>query len=301
MAISGQREQYAYPPLPRAARASSRARWAQRLLRALLYVVVVGAAVVFMIPFLWALSTSLKSTTDLVRIPPILIPQPLRFENYPQLFEIVPLWRFAFNTMRITFINVVGQVLVSAAVAYGFARHRFRGRNLLFLVLLATTMLPREVTAIPTYLLFNKLRWIDTYYPLILPHLFGIPFAVFLMRQFFLTIPFDLDEAAKIDGAGSAQIFRYVLLPLSIPALATNAIFAFIGNWNDLWNPLIYLNSTEKFTLALGLTWFQAQGYNFSKEHWVMAYSILMTAPILLLFFFTQRYFIQGIVLTANK
>lgn len=271
------------------------------LLNGALYLTLILASIIFIIPFLWAVSTSLKSPYDLTRIPPVIIPNPLRFENYPKLFEFVPIGRFALNTIFITVINVGAEVLVSAAVGYGFARHRFRGRETLFLILLAATMLPREVTAIPTFLMFNQVGAIDTYYPLIVPRLFGGPFAIFLMRQFFMTIPRELDDAATIDGASSLQIFRYIMLPLAKPALATNAIFGFIGNWNNLWDPLIYLNTSDKYTLAVGLTWFQSQGFNFGKEHWTMAYAILMTMPILLLFFFTQRYFMQGIVLSVSK
>jgi multiple sugar transport system permease protein len=236
-------------------------------------------------------------------IPPTWVPRVPQWQNYLFVTQVTPFLIFARNTVVLTLVNIVGEVVVGAAVAYGFARFRFRGRDVLFLVLLSRMMLPREVTIIPQYLLFNALGWLDTYWPLIVPHwLAGSSFGVFLLRQFFLTIPREYDDAARVDGASSWQIFWRVLLPLAKPALASLAIFAFIGNWNMLWEPLIYLNTTEKLTLAVGLTWFQTtQVGNMPKTHLMLAYSIMMTAPVVVVFFAAQRYFIQGIVLSGLK
>jgi ABC-type glycerol-3-phosphate transport system permease component len=271
--------------------------------RGALYVLAVGLGALFLIPYAWALGSSLKTPLEMTTIPPTWVPKAPQWQNYLFVTQITPFLTFARNTVVLTGVNIVGEVVVGAAVAYGFARFRFRGRNVLFLILLSRMMLPREVTIIPQYLLFNSLGWLDTYWPLIVPHwLAGSSFGVFLLRQFFLTIPREYDEAATIDGASSPQIFWHVLLPLAKPALAAMAIFAFIGNWNMLWEPLIYLNTTEKLTLAVGLTWFQTtQVGNMPKTHLMLAYSIMMTAPVVAVFFAAQRYFIQGIVLSGLK
>jgi ABC-type glycerol-3-phosphate transport system permease component len=271
--------------------------------RGLLYALAIGAGAIFLIPSLWALGTSLKTPLETTAIPPTWVPKSPQWQNYVFVTQIAPFLTYARNSVLLTAVNVVGEVVVGAAVAYGFARFRFRGRNVLFLILLSRMMLPREVTIIPQYLLFNAFGWLDTYWPLIVPHwLAGSSFGVFLLRQFFLTIPREYDDAARVDGASSWQIFWSVLLPLAKPALASLAIFAFIGNWNMLWEPLIYLNTTEKLTLAVGLTWFQTtQIGNMPKTHLLLAYSIMMTAPVIAVFFACQRYFIQGIVLSGLK
>ena len=271
--------------------------------RAGLYVLAVFLGITFLVPYLWGLGTSLKTPLETTAIPPTWVPQAPQWQNYVFVTQVTPFLTFARNTVFLTAVNIVGEVVVGAAVAYGFSRFRFRGREVLFVILLSRMMLPREVTIIPQYLLFNQLGWLDTYWPLIVPHwLAGSSFGVFLLRQFFLTIPREYDDAARVDGASSVQIFWRVLLPLAKPALASLAIFAFIGNWNMLWEPLIYLNTTEKLTLAVGLTWFQTtQIGNMPKTHLLLAYSILMTAPVIAVFFAAQRYFIQGVVMTGIK
>jgi ABC-type glycerol-3-phosphate transport system permease component len=271
--------------------------------RAALYALAIALGALFLIPYLWALGSSLKTPLEMTTIPPTWLPGAPQWRNYLFVTQVTPFLTFARNTVFLTLVNIVGEVLVGAAVAYGFARFRFRGRDVLFLILLSRMMLPREVTIIPQYLLFHALGWLDTYWPLIVPHwLAGSSFGVFLLRQFFLTIPREYDDAARVDGASSVQIFWRVLLPLAKPALASLAIFAFIGNWNMLWEPLIYLNTTEKLTLAVGLTWFQTtQIGNMPKTHLMLAYSIMMTAPVIAVFFAAQRYFIQGIVLSGLK
>ncbi|HEY3082981.1 MAG TPA: carbohydrate ABC transporter permease [Chloroflexota bacterium] len=275
----------------------------QLLGRGALFALAIGLGVMFLVPYLWGLGTSLKTPLEITAIPPTWLPKAPQWQNYPFVATVTPFLSFARNTVFLTLVNIVGELVVGAAVAYGFSRFRFRGRDVLFVILLSRMMLPREVTIIPQYLLFNRLGWLDTYWPLIVPHwLAGSSFGVFLLRQFFLTIPREFDDAARVDGANSFQIFWRVLLPLAKPALASLAIFAFIGNWNMLWEPLIYLNTTEKMTLAVGLTWFQ--GYqigNMPKTHLMMAYSIMITLPVIVVFFTAQRYFIQGIVLSGLK
>lgn len=271
--------------------------------RAALYFLAVLLGVTFLVPYLWGLGTSLKTPFETTAIPPTWLPKVPQWGNYVLVSQLTPFLTFFRNTVFLTAVNIVGEVIIGAAVAYGFSRFKFRGRDVLFMVLLSRMMLPREVTIIPQYLLFNQLGWLDTYWPLIVPHwLAGSSFGVFLMRQFFLTIPREYDDAARVDGANSFQIFWQVLLPLAKPALAALAIFAFIGNWNMLWEPLIYLNTTEKMTLAVGLTWFQTfQLGNSPKTHLMMAYSIMITLPVIVVFFTAQRYFIQGIVLSGLK
>ena len=271
--------------------------------RGALYLLAILGGVMFLVPYLWGLGTSLKTPLETTAIPPTWLPKDPQWQNYVFVATVTPFLTFARNTIFLTLVNIVGEVVIGAAVAYGFSRFRFRGREVLFVVLLSRMMLPREVTIIPQYLLFNQLGWLDTYWPLIVPHwLAGSSFGVFLLRQFFLTIPREYDDAARVDGANSFHIFWRVLLPLAKPALASLAIFAFIGNWNMLWEPLIYLNTTEKMTLAVGLTWFQTfQLGNSPKTHLMMAYSIMITLPVIVVFFTAQRYFIQGIVLSGLK
>ncbi len=209
----------------------------------------------------------------------------------------MPFNTFLLNSLIVTGANVVGNLLSCSVVAYGFARLRARGRDVLFLLLLATLMIPREVTIVPTFILFTKLGLVNTLLPLILPAWFGYPFFIFLLRQFFMSIPHDLDEAARIDGASSWRIFTNIILPLSKPALGTVAIFAFIGNWNNLLDPLIYLRSTEKFTLALALNLFRGQ--YLTQYNLLMAVSLIQLLPILIIFFLAQKYFVRGVTMSG--
>jgi len=269
-----------------------------------IYGVYIGASILFVIPFVWALSGSLKNPYQLELFPPEWIPDPVLWRNYAEIWTIVPLGRFMWNTFFIAVLSLVGQLFTASMVAYGFARFRFPGRNILFLVMLSTLMLPPQITIIPTFLLFKWLGWLDQLRSLYIPPWFGGgAFAIFLFRQFFLTIPREFDEAAKIDGANSLWIFFRVLTPLSVPVFVTMGIFSFLGSWNDFFGPLIFLNTTEKFTLALGLTYFQrvvSLGGQ-ATEHLMMAASIIMTLPCLLVFVLLQRYWIQGIVMSGIK
>jgi len=266
--------------------------------------VVISAGILFALPFLWAIGSSLKPITEIFKFPPTMWPTEPRWQNYADVFQIAPFLRFIINTVYITLFAMLGQILSASAVAYGFSRFRFPGRDMLFFIVLSTMMLPWQVTIVPTFLLFRFLGWINTYFPLILPFFFGGgAFYIFLLRQFFMTIPRDLDEAAKIDGASSVRVFWNILLPLAKPALATVAIFSFIEHWNEFIAPLIFLNSTEKFTVSIGLRHFTSSAFESDepREAILMAASLITALPVLILFFAAQKYFVQGIVTTGLK
>ncbi len=272
--------------------------------RILLYALAITGSIIFMLPFVWTIGTSLKPQTELYTYPPTFLPSEPRWENYLDVFRIAPFGRFLLNTVFVTTLSVFGQVLSAAAVAFGFSRFRFPGRNVLFTIVLATMMLPWHVTIVPSFLLFRQLNWINTFWPLIVPSFFGGgAFYIFLLRQFFLTIPRDLDEAAYMDGASSFQIFRSIILPLSTTALATAAIFAFIEHWNEFIGPLIFLNSEHLFTVSIGLRYFIASPFtgDVPREAILMAASLIVALPPLILFFVAQKYFVQGIATTGLK
>lgn len=272
--------------------------------RLALHACAVAIAAVASVPTLWALSTSLKTRAQVMVLPPEWIPNPVRWQNYLDLFAVptVPFGRFIQNSLLVTGLNVGGELVFGIIAAYGFARFRFAGRDGLFLLLLSSMVLPREVTIVPLFVIYKQLGWIDTLWPLIVPHWFGGAFVTFLLRQCFLSIPRDLDDAAKLDGAGALRILYSVLLPLAKPTIATAAIFVFIANWNNLWEPLIFLTSVENFTLALGMTWFRSSGGGVGTiQNLANAYAVLMTLPVLALFFSAQKYFVKGVVLSASK
>src|SRR5438128_2361936 len=267
----------------------------------------VGVAIVslfFMGPFIWTVLSSLKDASEITTFPPTFFPKVLHFENYAYAWTKVPFLNFYINSLTVTGLAVVGQTASATLVAYGFARFRFPLKNVFFMLVLATLMVPWEVTIVPSFLLFRFLGWLDTLTPLIVPHWFGGgPFFIFLMRQFFLTIPRDFDEAAKIDGAGSLRVLWEILVPLCRPAITTVAIFSFLFHWNAFIEPLIFLNTPEKFTISLGLRYFQTSPMEAGepKEHLLMAGTIITAAPCVLLFFAAQRYFVRGIVLSGLK
>jgi len=272
--------------------------------RGLLYLLAIICAIGFTVPFIWTIGTSLKPLTELYTYPPKFVPAAPRWENYSDVFTLAPFATFLWNSVIVTALAVLGQTLSAAAVAFGFARFRFPGRDMLFIVVLATMMLPWHVTIVPSFLLYSKLGWINTFLPLIVPSFFGGgAFYIFLLRQFFLTLPRDLDEAAKIDGASSMHIFWQIILPLAKTALATVAIFAFIEHWNEFIGPLIFLNSPEKFTVAIGLRYFIVTPFTGDepREAILMAASLIVALPPLALFFAAQKYFVQGIVTTGMK
>lgn len=296
---------------------------------AVIYFLLGVVGIVFVAPFAWLLSTSLKSDEELLKSPPVWVPSKLHWDNYPKAllwgyeprvpldaslgetmqalgkaagrgeFTHIPFVRYTLNTLFITAWCMVGTLLSCSLVAYGFARIKWPGRDALFFLLLATMMLPGLVTLIPVLMLFRNLGWIGTTLPLIVPAFFASPFFVFMLRQFFLTIPTELSEAAYIDGCSEFAIYRRIVLPLAKPALAIVALFTFVGTWNDFLGPLIYLSSESQYTLSLGLQMFLSQhGAEWQK---LMAASTIMISPVIVIFFLAQRTFIEGISLTGLK
>lgn len=271
---------------------------------ALLYGLATLGAIGFGLPFFWTVASSLKTQSEIYTFPPVWLPAVPQWGNYALVFELAPFARFIVNTIIVTGLAMIGQVLSASVVAFGFTRFRFPGREALFSVLLATMMVPWQVTMVPQFLLFRWLGWINTFYPLIVPNYFGGgAFYIFLLRQFFLTIPRDFDEAARIDGATSVSIFWNIILPLSHPALATVVIFSFLDHWNSFMQPLIFLNDPKKFTVAIGLRYFNASPFTGDqpREAVLMAASMITAAPCLALFFAAQQYFVKGIVMSGIK
>lgn len=268
--------------------------------RGIAYVLLIAGSCIFVIPFLWLLSSSLKNSAGIFLQPPKWIPYPPVWSNYVEAVQSVPFLTFLGNTIKITALGVVGNAFMSALTAFAFARLRARGAGVLFGILLATMMLPGQVTMIPTYVMFSNFGWVNTHLPLIVPAFFGgSAYHIFLMRQFFSGIPQSLDDAAKIDGVGFFGLFWRIILPSSKPVLLTVAVFTFVGRWNDFMGPLIYLNSMENYTLALGLNFFKNQYTNYWNL--TMAYNVLTVLPVVVIFFLAQKYFIQGIVITGEK
>lgn len=268
----------------------------------LIYVLLIAGGILFIFPFIWMVSTSLKDPKQIFTYPPIWIPSPIHWDNYYQGWfgnPLMPFTLFLRNTLIITLNNMIGNLVSCSLVAYGFARLNGRGKNALFLLVLATMMVPAEVTLIPTYILYTKLGWVNTFLPLTVSAWFGWPFFIFLLRQFFLTLPTELDDAARIDGCSTWGILIRILLPLSKPALATVAIFAFIGNWNNFLPQLIYLHDRTLTTLAVGLNMYLGQ-YT-TQFHLLMANSVISLVPILVIFFLAQRIFVQGITFTGIR
>jgi len=263
------------------------------------YVALVAGSVVFGLPLFWMLSTSLKPTYEIFIWPPQWIPTPIVWGNYPAVFTYAPLQLYAINTLIIAGAHVFGAVLVSSLTAYAFAFLRAPGRDVVFVLVLGTMMIPGIVLLIPTYIIFAKIQWVNTLLPLTIPPMLGSAFYIFLLRQFFMGIPTELQDSALIDGASDLRIWWSIVMPLSKPALATVGVFSFLTAWNDFFGPLIYLSSQEHYTLALGLQVFLTEHNN----EWglLMAASTMIVAPVIVVFFFAQRQFIQGIVLTGIK
>lgn len=267
------------------------------------WLVLVVGAVVMALPFLWLISSSLKLEHRVFQFPPRLIPKPIRFRNYVDALTYKPFPIYLKNTSIIVMLNEVAILGSASFCAYGFARIRFPGRDLWFSIVLATMMVPYFVLMVPSFVIFSRLKWIDTFLPLTVPFFFGGgAFNIFLLRQFFRTIPEELADAARIDGCSEFGIYARIMLPLAKPALTTVAIFTFLGGWNDFIGPLLYLNSPENFTLAIGLATFRsALAVGRSRWDLVMAFATAMTLPVIVIFFALQRYFIQGVVMTGLK
>lgn len=285
-------------------RANASARSRRLLLRltsnAATYIILIVLGIAFLMPFLFMVSTAFKPASQLFQLPFTFIPNPPRPQNFTDAMAQIPFWRFTLNTIIITGTTLVGETITSAVVAYGFARLRFVGRDVWFIVVLATMMLPQQVTLIPLFILFKQIGWLDTFLPLIVPAILGgAPFYIFLLRQFFLTIPSDLEDAARIDGASSLGILIRIFMPLSKAAVASVVIFSFMFHWNDFFTPLIFLSSTNNKTLALGIALFQGQ----FQDSWnaMMAVSTLVLLPCVVIFLVAQRYFVEGITMTGMK
>lgn len=278
-----------------------RARLAWRRLAAAvpLYVAVGIGAFLMVFPFLWLLSTSVKSEGEALQIPPVWIPNPILWENYGKAWNALPFGRAYANSLYIAVLVTGGQMITCAMAAYGFARIRFWGRDIIFMLFLATLMVPFQVTLVPSFIMFRTIGWVDSHLPLIVPPMLINAFGVFLLRQFILTLPLELEEAAVMDGASRARIFAQIVLPLIGPGLAALGIFTFLGTWNSFLGPLIYLNKSELFTVPILLNSFRGL-YN-TAWPLVMAASAISVVPVLMVYVLLQKYFIQGIALTGLK
>jgi multiple sugar transport system permease protein len=292
-------------PVDAIARQSADARRRRRLLLGLgrggTLLLLLGFGFVFALPLLWMLSTSLKVEAQIFSYPPVWIPNPVKWANYVRATEVMPFLLYARNTLIICIMSLSGQVISSSLAGYGFARIKWPGRDIVFVLVLSTMMLPYQVTMIPLYVIFRKLHWINTLQPLFVPSLFGAAFNIFLFRQFFMSIPSELSDAARIDGCGEFDIYRRIVVPLSIPVITTVALFDFLYNWNDFQGPLIYLQNQKVYTLSLGL---QAFGGYYAKNlepATLMAAAAIITLPAIVLFFVAQKTFIQGIAMTGIK
>jgi ABC-type glycerol-3-phosphate transport system permease component len=266
------------------------------------YVALIGLGIIFAFPFIWMVSYSLKPDTQLNQNPPSLIPTVFTWSNYPHaLFQPMLYFPTYFvNTIEYVVLAVVGETLVSAMVGYSFARIPFKGSAFMFGLVLSTMMLPSQVTLIPQYLVFRDFGWLDSLKPLIIPAWFGGAFYIFLFRQFFMTIPREIDDAALIDGAGHLDILWRIMVPLSVPIMVTAIALLVVARWNDFFGPLIYVNSIDKTVLAVALTFFNIPGEP-SPENLLMAASVVTVIPVILIFLFLQDYFVQGITLTGLK
>lgn len=259
-------------------------------------------ALMMMAPFLWMLLTSLKTQQEAFQYPPTLLPERPQWRNYTQLFTQVPFGRYFLNTLIVTAAVVLGQLLVSSLAAYAFARLKFMGRDTIFLFYLATMMVPFQITLIPLYLLVFQLGWVNTYWGLIVPGL-SSAYGIFLLRQAFVTLPEELSDAARIDGASEFGIYRRIFLPLNGPALATLGVFAFLGTWTDLLWPLLIVRDERLRTLELGLAYFNSAVPQFVQPNWplLMAAAVVVMLPIIVVYLFTQRYFVEGIAISGVK
>lgn len=266
--------------------------------RVLIHTLLVLGTILVMVPFAWTLSTSLKSDKQVLEFPPSWIPSPPIWYNYVEIFEARPFLLWYKNSLLIAALRLFGQVLSSAIVAFGFARLRFKGRNILFFILLSTMMIPFHLLLVPRFVMFKVFGWLNTFKPMTIPAFFGGAFSIFLLRQYYMTIPLDLDDAAKIDGAGYLQIFWRIILPLARPALGAVAIFQFMQSWRDFTGPLIYLSSEKNYTLPLGLYTYQAD--YFPEWNLFMAASIIAMILPIIIFLIAQKYFISGLALVGT-
>ncbi len=270
------------------------------LVKTIFIYLILGLGAIWMIlPFLWMFLSSFKDQNSIFTYPPQWLPTVWHFENYLNVWKVVPMGRWFLNSIIVASLATFGNIFGSSLAAYAFAKIKFAGNKPLFLILLGTMMVPYQVIVIPMFLLMKHLGWVNTLKPLFIPYFTGSAFGIFLLRQFIIQLPDELFDAAKIDGAGDGIIFSKIVFPLIKPALSTLGLFTFIGSWNDLFNPLIYLYDKDKYTIALGLTYFQGQ-YS-GSWHYLMTGSVIAVLPIVIVFFFTQKYFIKGIKLSGIK
>lgn len=267
--------------------------------RVVLYLIMMLVCFVYILPFVWMISTSLKETKQVFVNPPIWIPNPIRFDNYVMAVQRIDYLRYALNTLLISVSCVVGQMLSSSMVAYSLSKIKWRLRGPLFAIVLSTMMIPYQVTMIPMYIIWKNLGMMGSYWPLIIPSFLGGSYYVFLLRQFFLTIPESLIDAATIDGANEGRVYTSIMLPLVRPALTSVGVFTFLASWSDFLGPLLYINKADQFTLSLGLYGYVSE--HFVEWHLLMAASVIFVVPIVILFFFAQKQFIEGITVTGMK
>jgi multiple sugar transport system permease protein len=265
--------------------------------RTLLYLVMILIAIGFLAPLVWMISSSLKPEADVLTVPPSFWPAHPQWSNYSKVFDIIP--RYFFNSVKLAVYNVVGILITSSLAGFAFARLKFAGRNVFFSALLSTAIIPGIIYLIPQYIIFSKIGWVDTHYPLWVPRVFTPVFATFLMRQSFMTLPQDLEDAGRIDGASTFTIYLKVMLPQTKPAMAAIGVFTFLDSWNDIFGPIIYLNSPNLETLPVAMAEFQGQ--YFSQISLLMAAATISVIPVLLLYLLTQRFFIQGITMTGLR
>jgi multiple sugar transport system permease protein len=268
----------------------------------IIHTILILVAVGMIFPLVWMLASSFKAPQQQITWPPQFIPRPFYTKNFINLFALAPMGTYLLNSVKIAVFNVIGICFSSSLAAFAFARLRFRGRNSIFAILLATMMIPGATTIIPTFVIFRNLGWIDTHYPLIVPSFFGSAYMVFLLRQAYLAIPQDLMDAAEIDGAGFFYIYQKIFLPLGMPILTTVAMLVFLGNWNDLFGPLIFLSTQMKMTVQLGLAYLRGRsGTGVERYGVVMAGSLMGVLPMLFLYAIGQKYFVQGLTRTGIK
>lgn len=266
----------------------------------LVHILLVAGAIAFLFPFVWMVLTSLKPLAETTRIPPTWLPSKWHWENYRDAVTVIPFWTYARNTLIVCVLSVMGTLISSTLVAYGFARISWRGRDIVFIAVLATMVIPFPILMAPLFVVFSKMHLVGTLTPLWLPAFGASAFNIFLLRQFFMGIPNDLIEAARMDGLSELGILVRIVVPLSKPALLVVALFQFIFSWNDFLGPLVYLTRQETYTLSLGLQFFQSQ-HGGTQWHHLMAASTLIILPVVVLYFFAQRYFVEGISLTGLK
>lgn len=264
-----------------------------------IYAMLIILSISFLLPFFWMISTSLKSRAQLWTAEMVWIPSPILWSNYAEAFTMLPFGRYFSNTFFIAFCNVAGQMLSCSLAGFGFARLRFPGKKILFVLLMSTMMIPDIVTLIPKFIYFSKLGWTDSFLPLVVPKFFATAFYTFLMRQFFMTMPYELDEAARIDGCSNWRIYWNILMPLAIPSLTAIAVFTFMASWNDYLGPMIYLQNEKHYTVSIGLSFFR--GAKHTDWQYLMAASAICMVPCLAVFAVAQKYIIGGIAMSGMK